>query len=125
MSSMYYSSGMTTTQPAPIITVTWDTVMTYRTTHYSSTFDETVQEPVSLGELVVAGIVERLTAEIKADGQRYNYTDAVRQAKDAAVEAARVAAEEITREVLTGEIRLTNVYGESRGGTTTLRDLIR
>lgn len=107
----------------PILTVTWDTVIGARHVGYDPDSGPEV-EPVSLGEMVVAGLVERLLVEIKRDSST-GYRGAVEAARDAASGATAAEATALVREALAGEIRQTNHYGEPKGEPTTLRDLIR
>ncbi len=111
-------------QTAPILTVTWDTVIGSRHVGYDPDSGPEV-EPVSLGEMVVAGVVERLVAEIKRDADGFGYRGAVTAAREAASAAVQEQASTLVSEALSGEIRRTNTYGEPTGEPTTLRDLIR
>lgn len=108
-------------QTAPILTVTWDTVIGSRHVGYDPDSGPEV-EPVSLGEMVVAGIVDRLTGDIKRDAD--SYRDAVREARDAANEAVKAEAAALVKRALAEGVQRTNTWGEPQGEKVTLRDLI-
>lgn len=103
-------------QTAPILTVTWDTVIGARPLSGGSYEEPPEYEPVNLGDAVVAQIVERLIGEVRKD-IRKTVLAAVQSAIEAEVSA-------VVREVLTGEIRRTNRWGEKQGDPTTLRDML-
>lgn len=109
------------TQTTPILTVTWDTVIGARHVGYDPDSGPEV-EPVSLGEMVVAGIVERLVADMKRDAT--DYRDAVREAREAAREAVTNEAGALVKKALTEGVQRTNTWGEAQGEKVTLRDLI-
>lgn len=107
---------------APILTVTWDTVIGSRNVGWDpATGPES--EPVALGDLVVNGLVDRLTAEIKSDAEPYR--GAVSVAREAIAAAAKDEATALVREALSGRIQRTDNWGDPQGEPTTLRDLIR
>ena len=102
-------------QTAPILTVTWDTVIGQRAT--GGSFDEPPEyEPVSLGDAVVEQIVQRLIGEIRKDIRA-----SVKAALQPTIDAETTT---IVREVLTGEIRRTDRWGQTQGEPTTLRDML-
>jgi hypothetical protein len=103
-------------QTAPILTVTWDTVIGARPLSGGSYEEPPEYEPVNLGDAVVAQIVERLIGEIRKD-IRKTVLAAVQPAVEAEVGA-------IVRETLTGQIRRRNRWGEVEGDPTTLRDML-
>ncbi len=111
-------------QTTPILTVTWDTVIGSRHVGHDPDSGPEV-EPVSLGEMVVAGLVERLIVEIKRDVDQGRWRGAVTEARTAAAEAIQAEATVIVRDALHGEFQPTNQYGERTSQVTTLRDLIR
>jgi hypothetical protein len=105
----------TSPQSAPLLTITWDTVIGVRTTrdHYD---EEPVVEPVSLGEMVVAELAATLRDEIRRDVR-----DEVRKAVLPTIQAEVSG---VVREALTGDIQRLNRWGEREGDKTTLRDMI-
>lgn len=117
---------MSTSEPqhAPILTVTWDTVIGSRMTDSGSYDEPPAYEPVNLGELVVAGLVDRLAGDIKRDADSGRYHSAVTEARGAATEAIKAEATSMVRDALTGTFQPMNQWGEKNGQPTTLRDLV-
>lgn len=101
---------------APILTVTWDTVIGSTCVDPGSYDEPPAYEPVSLGAAVVEAIAERLINEVRAD-----IRNEVRAAVQPAIETEVSA---IVRDTLTGEIRRGNRWGEAVGEPTTLRDML-
>lgn len=101
---------------APILTVTWDTVIGSRCTDPGGYDEPPAYEPVSLGEAVVSEIASQLIEEVRRD-----IRSEVLQAVKPTIQAEIV---EIVREALKSDIRRINQWGEAQGELTTLRDLL-
>lgn len=118
---------MTTTHEtpaaAPVLTVTWDTVIGARHTGYDPDTGPEV-EPFALGDAVVEALARQLRDEVQRS-MRSDLADVLRDVRDEVRTAAREEAGVMVRDALAGEITPTNVWGEKKGETKTLRDLIR
>jgi hypothetical protein len=80
--------------------------------------EETEYRPRTLGDLVAQRLAEKIWSA--TDERRQTYI-AVRQARDLII---REQVKPLIEKALTGEIRLTNAFGEPAGNPTTLNALI-
>ncbi|MEV1294476.1 hypothetical protein [Pseudonocardia sp. NPDC049635] len=120
---------MTTTNDtptaAPVLTVTWDTIIGARHVGHDPDTGPEV-EPFALGDAVTEALARQLRDEMERS-MRSDLTDVLRDIRDEVRTAAREQAQAMVREALTGEVRRTNHWGEpvDGGETRTLRDLIQ
>lgn len=99
---------------APVLTVTWDTVIGARHTGYDPDSGPEV-EPVRLGEMVVDSIANTLLDEIRRDIRA--------EVLKVLTPAIQNEVRGIVREQLDGTVRKTNRWGDPEGDPQSLRDL--
>ena len=118
-----------TSTAAPLLTVTWDTVIGSRPTGYSESDTGYVEyEPVNLGDAVTQALASQLMAQVQGDAAkiRRDALEELRQEiRNVRVEVTREEIREIVREALAGDITPTDPFGYKTGEPTTLRALLR
>lgn len=111
---------MTSTDPtpatAPVLTITWDSVIGTEQLGYNPETGEVDEIPLTLGASVADIIARRLI-----DGMRSDVRTAVLQAVTDTIQAEVL---NIVREQLATPLRKTNRWGEPEGQTQTLRELL-
>lgn len=115
-------------QTAPILTVTWDTVIGTRAVgeqEHDTGYQD--YEDISLGDAVVNALASQLQATVRRDAEQIRQ-QALRDLRNnidkVVTQVAREEIQAIVREVLAGEIRQTNEWGETRGESASLRTLM-
>jgi hypothetical protein len=112
---------------APILTVTWDTVIGARQTDSGDYDEPPAYEPVSLGEAVTDALAAQLRSQIDKQAEEIRlraYREMSQHIADVRTEVIREQVTAMVREQLTKPIQKTNSWGEATGDPTTLTDLI-
>lgn len=114
-------------QTAPILAVTWDTVIGHRVGEQEEETGYRDYEEVSLGEAVTAALAAQLSMRVDREADEIRHEARRRMAEHVAQVRTEVIREQVAamvRDQLAKPIRKTNTWGESVGEETTLTDLI-
>lgn len=99
-----------------LLTVSWDTVVG-ETCVSPGDYDEPAHyEPITIGAQVIEALTNRLLDEVRREVKL--------TVQQHLAEAIKDQVSGIVTETLTGEIRMTNHWGETTGKPTTLREMI-
>lgn len=99
-----------------LLTVSWDTVVGEEWSHSGDPDDGPEVQPVTIGDQVILALVNRLLEDVRREVKV--------TIKEHLADAIRDQVNGIVAETLTGDIRMTNAWGEPIGEPTTLRTMI-